>query len=149
MGSRALLPLAVLLATIIPASAGARKVTIIYFQTPSHNIVCMFASGLVGAGPGVDCAIKSGLNPPPPRVKCKEGDPTDLFVDLGRSGRAHEPSCAGDPGPLAGDKPARVLKYGHAFSRRGLSCKSAVKGLTCHNKSGHGFFLSRAHSRLF
>jgi hypothetical protein len=132
-----------------PASVSARKVTISYFKTPSGNIVCMYAAGLAGTQPGLDCAIKSGLKPPPPRVNCKEGDPTDLFVDLGRTGRAHRPSCAGDPGPLVSEKQAHVLKYGHKFHRRGLRCSSAVKGLTCRNVSGHGFFLSRQHSRVF
>ncbi|HEY7629449.1 MAG TPA: DUF6636 domain-containing protein [Thermoleophilaceae bacterium] len=142
--------LALLLALVaVPASASAKKVTISYFKTPSGNIVCMYAAGLAGTQPFLDCAIKSGLKPPPPRVKCREGDPTDLFVDLGRTGRPHRPSCAGDPGPLVGEKQAQVLKYGHKFHHRGLRCGSAVKGLTCRNVSGHGFFLSREHSRVF
>jgi hypothetical protein len=145
----------VLFASLIAASlltaapAPARKVTIKYFKTPSENIVCMFAGGLADTPPFISCAIKSGLNPPPPKVKCQEGDPTDEFIVLERTGRAHEPSCAGDPGPLVGEKQARVLQYGHTFRRSGLRCASAVKGLTCRNKSGHGFFLSRAHSRRF
>lgn len=138
-----------LLAALLPASAAARKVTITYFKTPSHNIVCMYAAGLAGTQPGIDCAIKSGLKPRPPKTKCREGDPTDLFVFIARTGRAHEPSCAGDPGPLVGEKTARVLRYGHTFRRGGLRCKSEVKGLTCRNKSHHGFFLSRDHSRRF
>lgn len=132
----------------LPA-AQAKKVTIAYFKTPSHNIVCMFAGGLADTKPFVACGIKSGLKPPPRKVRCREGDPTDEFINLEQTGRAHEPSCAGDPGPFVGEKQARVLRYGHTFRRRGLRCKSAPAGLTCRNKSGHGFFLSRAHSRRF
>ena len=134
--------------SVLP-SAQARKVTITYFKTPSHNIVCMFAGGLAGTKPFVACGIKSGLKPPPPKLRCQEGDPTDEFVGLEQTGRATEPSCAGDPGPFVGEKQAKVLRYGKTFSRRGLRCKSAVAGLTCRNKSGHGFFLSRAHSHRF
>ena len=141
--------LAAVAAALTVSPAHARRVSIVYFKTPSNNIVCMFAGGLAGTKPFVVCAIKSGLKPPPPKVRCREGDPTDQFVDLEQTGKATEPSCAGDPGPLVGEKQARVLKYGHTFKRKGLRCRSAVKGLTCRNKSGHGFFLSRGHSRRF
>jgi hypothetical protein len=141
--------LAAVLTALLAAPAHARKVSIVYFKTPSHNIVCMFAGGLADTKPFVVCAIKSGLKPPPPKVRCREGDPTDEFVDLEQTGKATAPSCAGDPGPLVGEKQARVLKYGHTFKRKGLRCTSAVKGLTCRNKSHHGFFLSRGHSRRF
>ena len=149
--SHLLLALSVLAAAALAGAgtAGAAKVTISYFKTPSGNIVCMYSRGLAGTKPGVDCAIKSGLKPPPPKVKCREGDPTDVFVFIATTGRAHEPSCAGDPGPIVGEKHAKVLRYGHKFHRPGLTCTSRTSGLTCRNKSGHGFFLSRAHSRRF
>lgn len=143
------LPLLLAVSLACAASAGAAKVTLRYFKTPSGNIVCLYSRGLVGTKPGVDCAIKSGLKPPPHKVKCREGDPTDQFIFMATTGRAHEPSCAGDPGPLAGEKQAKVLAYGHRLHRSGLTCTSATTGLTCRNKSGHGFALSRAHSRRF
>jgi hypothetical protein len=60
------------------------------------------------------------------------------------------PSCAGDPGPFVGEHSAPVLGYGKTWKQSdGLHCTSAFKGLTCRNKSGHGFFLSRAHWRKF
>jgi hypothetical protein len=71
-------------------------------------------------------------------------------VVLLATGRAHAPSCAGDPGPFLGLKVgARVLGYGKTWSDGGLRCSSAFIGLTCRNKRGHGFFLSRAHWRAF
>jgi hypothetical protein len=129
------------------AGASARS-TVGYFQTPSHNIVCVYLFG-GSAGAGVDCGIKSGLEPPPRRITCTAGDPTSNFVDLGITGRAVEPSCAGDPGPFVGEDHARVLAYGTTWRHGALRCSSAVTGLTCRNRNGHGFFLSRAHSRRF
>jgi hypothetical protein len=133
------------------AASAAGRSTVGFFQTPSHNIVCMYLfGGAAGSDePAVDCGIKSGLKPPPRRITCTAGDPTSNFVDLGVTGRAVEPSCAGDPGPLVGEAGARVLAYGTTWRHGAVSCSSAVTGLTCRNRSGHGFFLSRAHSRRF
>jgi hypothetical protein len=60
----------------------------------------------------------------------------------------------GDAGPFIGGQrpgpPARVLRYGTSWSGGGLRCDSAVSGLTCRSSvSGHGFFLSRQHWRVF
>jgi hypothetical protein len=63
--------------------------------------------------------------------------------------RVSVPSCAGDPGALVGESTARVLGYGKTWSGGGIRCTSALAGLTCHNKSAHGFLLSRAHWRSF
>jgi hypothetical protein len=120
-----------------------------YFKTPSANIVCFYA----GASPGpahVVCGIKSGLKPAPPRLPCTEGGYAGDRVDLFATGRTHVPSCAGDPGPFTGlVVGARVLGYGTTWSGDGLRCTSATTGLTCRNKSGHGFFLSRERWRSF
>jgi hypothetical protein len=59
--------------------------------------------------------------------------------------------CAGDPGPLLPqiDAAAKVLAYGSAVRIGGISCTSATAGLSCRNRSGHGFFLSRERWRMF
>jgi uncharacterized protein DUF6636 len=41
------------------------------------------------------------------------------------------------------------LAYGRSYSWRGIRCASAATGLTCRNRSGHGFFLSRGRQRAF
>ena len=146
IGVVAALSLAVSAVSAVSASA---RSTVGFFQTPSHNIVCMYLYGGSPGTTGVDCGIKSGLLPPPRRIRCQAGDPTSSFVDLGATGRAVEPSCAGDPGPFVGEARARVLAYGQTWRHGGLRCSSAVTGLTCRNGDGHGFFLSRAHSRRF
>jgi len=43
---------------------------------------------------------------------------------------------------------ARVLDYGTTWSGGGVRCTSAATGLTCRNRSGHGFFLSRERWRV-
>jgi hypothetical protein len=139
----------VVAASALGGAAGVMKSG--YFKTPSGNIVCYHSPGpsdLPRAFLG--CGIKSGLKPAPPRHACKEGGYAGDRVELFATGRVHVPSCAGDPGPFTGlQVGARVLAYGKTWSGGGLRCRSAFAGLTCRNKSGHGFFLSRARWRSF
>jgi hypothetical protein len=120
------------------------------FKTPSGNIVCGWG---VGGAPGsevsMECGIKSGLKPPPPRVHCTAGDPNDKRVSLTSTGRAVPVTCAGDPGPFLVEARAKVLGYGRTWSLGGISCTSETTGLTCKNRLGHGFFLSRGRWRMF
>jgi len=120
------------------------------FKTPSRNIVCGWS--IVGARPAqasIECGIKSGLKPPPPRVHCLAGDPNDKRVSLTAAGRAAPVTCAGDPGPFLVEAKAKVLGYGQSWSAGGIRCTSAASGLTCKNRAGHGFFLSRQRWRRF
>ncbi len=121
------------------------------FKTPSGNIVCFYLYGSSSVQPHVYCGIKSRLNPAPPRSgsSCKELDYQGDRVDLGNTGRASAIPCSGDAGPYAGESSAWVLGYGKTWSGGGLRCSSALTGLTCRNKSGHGFFLSRERWRRF
>ncbi len=136
---------------VTPAAAQAGVFTSGYFRTPSGNIQCVYG---YGKGPGfVQCGIKSGLKPPPPRrgPACTQSNRVSLDA-TGRTstGRSICPGeDEGDSGPFAPFNVSRVLGYGKTWSGGGLSCKSAVTGLTCRNKSGHGFFLSTAHWRAF
>jgi len=121
-----------------------------YFKTPSGNIACDYQTL---RPPYVRCGIKSGLKPPPPpkRPGCFRTN----RISLGVSGRPRLGASIcpgddeGDAGPFAGKGVAQVLDYGKAWSGGGLRCTSAFKGLTCRNRSGHGFFLSRARWRRF
>jgi hypothetical protein len=120
------------------------------FKTPSGNIVCGYSIAPDGSA-SMECGIKSGLNPPPRRIHCDAGDPNDKRVSLRDNGRAAPVLCAGDPGPLLPqiDAAAKVLAYGTTIRFGRISCASAITGLTCRNRGGHGFFLSRERWRLF
>lgn len=120
-----------------------------HFMTPSGNIFCAYFAGAKAA---VECVIRSAYRPPLPRrgPSCSRS----YWVELGASGRVETGGsvCPGedDPeGPFIGAEQARVLPYGKTWSSGSLRCTSAVTGLTCRNKSGHGFFLSRENWRAF
>jgi hypothetical protein len=145
-----------LLTLCLVVAPSASALTIGNFKTPSGNIVCAYVVGPNPSfGPGfkasVFCGIKSGLNPPSPRKTCRDGDRVSDRIYLAETGRPGVSSCAGDPGPFVGQESARVLGYGKSWydRRSGLRCTSAMTGLTCRNRSGHGFFLSRQRSRVF
>jgi hypothetical protein len=120
------------------------------FKTPSRNIVCGYSIDVHGRA-SMECGVKSGLKPPPRRIHCLAGDPNDKRVSLRDLGRAAPVLCAGDPGPLLPqiEAKARVLGYGRTWSAGGISCSSATVGLTCRNRAGHGFVLSRERWRTF
>ena len=121
----------------LPATAG----TFPGFKTPSKNIGCGYLAAFDGNPASLRCDIRSGLVPKPSR-KC-ELDWTGL--EVGPTGRARA-VCAGD---TAYDPSFRVLAYGKAWMRGGIRCFSRKTGVTCTNRAGHGFFLSRQRWRLF
>ena len=41
------------------------------------------------------------------------------------------------------------LAYGRTWTWHGFTCKSERRGLTCRNRSRHGYFLSRGSQRVF
>lgn len=117
---------------------------VMLFRTPSANIGCVYSSEPGTPGPYLRCDILSGLKPAPKRPP---GCTLDwrYGLELSPTGRART-VCAGD---TAVDRHARVLRYGASWSRGGFSCTSRTAGLRCRNRSGHGFFLSRARSYRF
>jgi hypothetical protein len=117
------------------------------FKTLSGNIVCGYI--IVSSGSYVECGIKSGPRPRPAKVSCSAGDYTDKRVGLKSTGRAVPVVCAGDPGPFLYEAKAWVLPYGDTWQGGGITCSSETTGLTCTNRVGHGFFLSRARWRSF
>lgn len=127
------------------ASSASSKAVLREFRTPTGNIGCVFAEGLVGdLAPTIRCDIRSRLVPapePPKGCRLDSGD----SIQVSRRGRAIL-VCHGD---TAIDPHARVLAYGHLFRRDGVSCVSRAVGLTCSNTQGHGFFMSRQSWRIF
>jgi Family of unknown function (DUF6636) len=118
----------------LAGSAQSRPDAFVTFQMPSKNIGCGYLTGL---GPAtLRCDIRSGLRPTP-RGTCELDW---VGISMGRG--AARPTCAGDTvfGP-----PAPVLAYGSVWKRGGFTCLASRIGISCENRAGHGFFLSREY----
>lgn len=122
------------------------------FRLPSGNIACAFAGGYVDAlgranSPSLRCDIMGGLKPQPPRLARPASCDLDWgdSVSLSPTGRT-ELTCHGD---TVFDPRIKVLRYGTSWNRGPFTCTSRATGLTCQNKAGHGFFLSRNNWRRF
>ena len=127
---------------LVVLAAPARATDVIrFFRTPSGNIGCAYAY-FEGESPTLRCDIRSGLQPAPPRPRSCDLD-WAYGYELGATGLAHT-FCAGD---TALNPRATVLAYGQVWRQAGFTCTSRTTGLTCLNRSGHGFLLSRSHSR--
>ncbi len=128
--------LALSVAQSSPASS-----SLIFFRTPSRNINCL---ATFEHAPSLRCDINSGVKPLPPRpASCDFDWGAGYFLD--RTGRARV-SCVSD---AAASPTAKVVAYGTTWRRAPFTCTSKRIGLRCTNASGHGFFLSRAHSYRF
>jgi len=133
-----------------PGNAAPRAEKSGFFKMPSGNIVCQYLVGpSVAFGAVVACAIKTGLKPALPRRACEFGSYASDRLILDARGPVSAPPCANEPSALVGEGQAGVLSYGKTWSGGGIRCTSALAGLTCRNKSGHGFFLSREKWRRF
>jgi hypothetical protein len=153
MSRRLLLAIAVgavaLLAIGSLATAGSSKTqrgkdTYVDFRMRSNNIFCAY---VVSSSPYVKyvrCDIMSGIKPKPTGKRCIEGT-RGISADIDVTGKATFP-CSSD---TVYNKSAPLLAYGKTWRRGGFTCKSSMAGLRCSNLSGHGFFLSRAHSYRF
>jgi hypothetical protein len=53
--------------------------------------------------------------------------------------------CHGDTALRSG----HALRYGATWRSGAFTCTSRLNGLTCTNRAGHGFFLSRQSYRTF
>jgi hypothetical protein len=123
---------AALCAVVVAASAQGSRDGFVPFRMPSGNIACAYITGF---GPvTLRCDILSGLRPEP-RRRC-ELDWTGLSMGRGSA----TPTCAGD---TVYDRKAPVLRYGSVWRRGPFTCVALLIGLSCTNRTGHGFFLSK------
>ncbi len=120
------------------AAPSASSGVAIHFSTPSRNIGCIGDATFIRCDIGVT-RVKA---PPKPRTCQYDGG---NYFRLGQRGRARR-ICVSDS--ALGSR--RILPYGQTqrLGRR-ISCTSRTIGLTCRNRDGHGFFLSRDRIRLF
>ena len=121
-----------------------------FFKTPSGKIFCQWVTG-GSPSASVECGVTTGLKPPLPKINpdCQHLDYVGNRISLSVTGRAQPVPCAGDAGPFADPAHSVLLRYGKAWSAPGLSCTEATSGLTCKNRSGHGFFMSLRSWRTF
>jgi hypothetical protein len=112
-------------AAIVPASANAD----VFFKTPSDNIVCQTSRG------ALQCSVLSD----------RRGPNLPVYF-LRRRGKPYVQTVTGDPAFTV-----PVLGYGRSKRLLGgvVRCTSRKAGLTCRNRRGHGYFLSRGRKTLF
>jgi Family of unknown function (DUF6636) len=121
-------------AMLVPATAFAGT----FFRTPSGNIRC--EAWRFHGRYGVSCVVLSEKIPKP----YKQGRDYHLWtLDSGPLG------VIDDYTRWSPHSSYRVLRYGTALSRPGLTCVSRMTGLRCTSRRGHGYFLSREHQRAW
>lgn len=112
-----------------------------FIKTPNGKIYCGWGYG-GGTGGFVVCGLKNGFLKPKPKNNCKHIDYVGNRIAFNATGKAKIQACAGDAGPFANPKGTKVLAVGKTWTGGGMSCTSQKKGMTCKNKSKHGFFMS-------
>jgi hypothetical protein len=126
------------MAAVFAAAAFAQEVPN-GFRSPTGNIQCLFFDAS-----SVRCNIAAVSNPLTQR-------PADCELEwghdygVGANSREGERLCVGDT--IAGSYP--VLHYGESAGYGAVICRSARKGVTCVNRMGAGFELSRSLQRIF
>ena len=136
-----LLPLTLALALVMDISAARAEE--FYFKTPSGNIHCGYFDNDGNAI--VRCDIKSYT--PTTRKRPADCDLDWGFAfEIGARAKRGIILCAGDTviSPQAG-----TLSYGTSWKRKGITCGIEETGVTCTNRKGRGFFISRAGQRVF
>jgi hypothetical protein len=129
-GRRWVTRLSILGALTLATTPMAAQASPVFFKSPTGNIVCQTL------GPRLMCSLYS----------TRRADGSLAVYFLRARGRATVHRIVGDP---AFDVP--VLRYGRTkhLLGGGVRCTMRRDGLTCRNRSVHGYFLSRQRRRLF
>jgi len=120
------------LLSLAPA-AQARSVSYLNFHSPSKRISCSVEKY---GGPGLECTS-------PDITRFGDLDPyfrvsTRGHARLGQRGDVNRYNVR-----------SRALRYGATWKRFGVTCHMRRSGLTCRNRSGHGFHMAIGDTRLF
>jgi hypothetical protein len=111
---------------------------LISFVTPSTNIGCSYAPT---GGTKIYVPADGG-----PELSCDRVEPSYRRFILAKTGKAKRLSNVGDAGCCsAGPK----LSYGNTWKKGAVTCISERTGLTCTRGDGHGFFISKAKTRVY
>jgi hypothetical protein len=139
----------VLAALLLAAPAAGAKTPLPGIRTPSGNISCFYVSGRPSM---LQCRIKQAAYAKKLTDYC--GSPP-IGVDWGGFSlgprRKGSVTCTG--GVLYSPDTQRLdfvtLPYGKTWRQGVFTCTSAVTGLTCRNRTGHGLFISRESWRAW
>ncbi len=112
-----------------------------YFKIPSGNIHCRANT----SDNTLECEIQTNNAKLPPKPQDCELDWGNRFY-MTLTGKA-ERSCHGDT--LGLDPKNPVLAYGKTWKQNGFTCISKQTGLTCKNKAGRGWTLSKSNQEFF
>ena len=117
------------------------------FKAPSGNIHCQLQELENGGKPTtyLRCDILDIQGPLPPKPRNCDGKWGQAFSVLQDAHRAQR-MCYTDA--VMNDR-MQALPYSSTWRRAGFSCISEPSGVTCTNRSGRGFRLSRASQKLF
>ena len=131
-------PIALLFLLTLPTNAFADGYG---FMTPSGNIFC---NGAVESSE-ISCTIVDRMGPP------AQPRPASCAATWGHTFRL---SAMGQAALLCTNAPRRVnytdvAPYGATGQFGDITCQSENTGLTCRNREGRGFFLSRSRQELF
>lgn len=111
---------------------------VVAFEMPSGNVACQY----VPQGGAAGYVPKDGG----PELGCDRLAPSFRRFVLGKSGKARSFQNSGDTACCEG---FHVLKYGDSWRKGPFTCQSAAQGLTCSRGDGHGFFISKAKSKVY
>jgi len=115
---------------------------------PSRDIGCVYVAKPAyprTATGYLACDVDGGLKPSPPRPKSCEFE-WAVGGYMYTHGKAYV-GCASNSTFVPSATP--VLGYGMTWRGGGFTCVARWISLTCRNRDGHGWFLSRRHSYLF
>lgn len=108
------------------------------FVMPSGNIGCIYTPA---GGSTVYTPADGG-----PELSCDRVAPSYRRFVLSASGKAKMITNVGDPSCCGGDN---SLPYGTTWYLDPYTCTSSTKGLTCTRDDGHGFFISKAKTKVY
>jgi hypothetical protein len=125
-----------------PATQSATRDAVVFFNTPSGNISCVYLP--LRTSVNLRCDIGGGVRPLPAKPRSCNAD-WGVGIEMQLRGRARI-VCASDS---VFSPAARQIPYGTTWRRNGFSCLVRRVGLRCANRTKNGFFLSRQRSYRF
>jgi hypothetical protein len=135
---------AVAAAIVCAAPASAATTPLPSFRSPSGNIRCFDAVVL-------HCQIVQADYARTLQARCMAGTSVDWHgFELRAIGKGMI-TCSGGIlyNPATETPHYPLLPYGTTWRQGGFTCESAVTGITCRNRAGHGLFVSRQSWRGF